>query len=261
MVGKIKLKEKRIKRLNQKSRDLSIKEGIFASAKDSFGTQFLSPFAIAINSSNSLVALMSSITGLLGPLFQIFGSRLIEKNTRKKVATKFTLLESISWLSFLIIGILFAKNIITQALPIIFLLFFSITTIALNTMIPAWFSWTGDIVSEKFRGRWISKRNLMIGFTALVLSIGASFFLEYMKKNNKLMIGFGILFFLAFTARIICYKLFKKQYEPQIKIKPGNKKLHILLAFISQSYFSVPKDARSSTTHLFIMNINNKRKL
>ena len=39
------------------------------------------------------------------------------------------------------------------------------------------------------------------------------------------------------------------------------KKLHILLAFISQSYFSVPKDARSSTTHLFIMNINNKRKL
>ena len=39
------------------------------------------------------------------------------------------------------------------------------------------------------------------------------------------------------------------------------KKLHISLVFISQSYFSVPKDARSSTTHLFIMNINNKRQL
>ena len=39
------------------------------------------------------------------------------------------------------------------------------------------------------------------------------------------------------------------------------KKLHISLVFISRSYFSVPKDFRSSTTHLFIMNINNKRKL
>ena len=39
------------------------------------------------------------------------------------------------------------------------------------------------------------------------------------------------------------------------------KKLHISVVFISQSYFSVPKDVRSSTTHLFIMNINNKRKL
>ena len=39
------------------------------------------------------------------------------------------------------------------------------------------------------------------------------------------------------------------------------KKLHISLVFLSQSYFSVPKDVRSSTTHLFIMNINNKRKL
>ena len=39
------------------------------------------------------------------------------------------------------------------------------------------------------------------------------------------------------------------------------KKLNISLVFISQSYFSVPKDVRSSTTHLFIMNINNKRKL
>ena len=39
------------------------------------------------------------------------------------------------------------------------------------------------------------------------------------------------------------------------------RKLNILLIFITQSYFSVPKDARLNTTHYLIMKINNKREL
>ena len=38
-------------------------------------------------------------------------------------------------------------------------------------------------------------------------------------------------------------------------------KLNISLAFITQSYFSVPKDVRLNLTHYFIMKINNKREL
>ena len=38
------------------------------------------------------------------------------------------------------------------------------------------------------------------------------------------------------------------------------RKLNISLVFITQSYFSVPKDVRLNTTH-FIMKINNKREL
>ena len=39
------------------------------------------------------------------------------------------------------------------------------------------------------------------------------------------------------------------------------RKLNILLVFITQSYFSAPKDVRLNSTHYFIMKINNKRKL
>ena len=38
-------------------------------------------------------------------------------------------------------------------------------------------------------------------------------------------------------------------------------KLNISLVFITQSYFSVPKDVRLNTTHYFIMKINNRREL
>ncbi len=215
------IEKKRMKTIKQKARNLSIKEGIFASANNSFGVQYLSPFAIAINSSNSLVAIMSSITGLLGPLSQIFGSKLIEKKTRKKVVTKGVLLESITWLSFIIISILFIKDVLKEILPAMFILFFSVYTIFFGLIVPGWFSWTGDIVSDKYRGRWFAKRNLLVGFTLLVLTIGASYFLEYMKENEMAMIGFITLFSLAFITRIICYSIFKKEYEPKLKIKPG----------------------------------------
>ena len=39
------------------------------------------------------------------------------------------------------------------------------------------------------------------------------------------------------------------------------RKLNISLAFITQSYFSVPKDVRLNSTHYLIMKINNKREL
>ena len=39
------------------------------------------------------------------------------------------------------------------------------------------------------------------------------------------------------------------------------RKINISLAFITQSYFSVPKDVKLNSTHYFIININNKREL
>ena len=39
------------------------------------------------------------------------------------------------------------------------------------------------------------------------------------------------------------------------------RKLNISLAFITQSYFKVPKDVRPNSTHFFIMKFPNKREL
>ena len=39
------------------------------------------------------------------------------------------------------------------------------------------------------------------------------------------------------------------------------RKLNISLVFITQSYFSVPKEVRLNSTHYLIMKIHNKREL
>lgn len=215
----IKKDSPRLKELKHHARRHSIKEGIFASAKSSFGDRYISPFAIAINTSNFLVALLTSISGLLGPLTQMFSSRLIEKHSRKKIILKTVFFESLMWLPLITIAILFYKGILTNTLPFLFLLSFSFYIILANMGSPAWFSWMGDIVDDKYRGRWFSKRNLISGFVAVVLAVSASFFLDYFKKNNWVMFGFIVLFSLALISRLMCWKTFKKQFEPKIKIK------------------------------------------
>jgi len=211
----------KVKELKHKARRTSIKEGIFASGRVSFGDRFISPFAIAINSSNSVVAMLSSIAGLLGPLSQTFGSRLIEKYPRKKILRKSVFFEALSWILMIVIAILFYFNILTEMLPLFLLLSFAIFTILVNIGHPAWFSWMGDIVDIEYRGRWFSKRNLLTGFVSIVIAILASFFLEYFKENHLTMEGFVILFSLALFARLVSWKLFKKQYEPKIKLEKG----------------------------------------
>lgn len=217
----IKKDSPRVEKLKKTARYQSIKEGIFCSARNSFGEYYVSPFAIAINASNSVVALLTSVMGLLGPLSMTFGSRLIERFSRKKIIRKSVLFEALMWIPMIAIAILYSAGIIVNALPLALLLAFAMYTILSNVAHPAWFSWIGDIVEEKHRGMWFSKRSLITGFISIILAITASFFLDFLKKNELTMWGFVILFLLALIARLISWQIFKKQYEPKIKLKKG----------------------------------------
>ena len=205
--------------LKHKARRLSIKEGIFASVKNSFGQSYISPFAIAINASNSLVAFLTSVSGIFGPLSQLFGSKLMRRHSRKKIVTQYVFLESLVWISFIIIAILFYKGIIVSVLPFLVLLFFSLYIIFGNVAYPPWFSWIGDIVDKKYRGRWFSKRRLIDGFVLGILTIVAAIFLDVFRERNFLMLGFIALFSLAFIFRVMSISIFKNQYEPKLKLK------------------------------------------
>ncbi len=216
------IKERGIKKLKHQARRLSIREGIFSSAKISFGDRFIHPFAIAINTSNPLVALLTSISGLLGPLSQLFSSQWFERYPRKKIVLLSVFIESLAWLPFITIAILFSLGILTNILPVLLLFSFSIYIIMANASHPHWFSWIGDLVDEEYRGRWFSKRNLLNGVFSVVLAILASIFLDYFKRINLAMIGFAILFSLALISRLISWFILKKQYEPKLSFKKEN---------------------------------------
>jgi MFS family permease len=211
----------RIERLKHSARRRSINEGVFATIKGSLGESYVTPFAIAINASNFLIGIFSSLSGLLGPLSQWQSSRLIEKYKRKNIVVKSVFLESITWLPLAILAFLFYKGIIVSTLPFVLLLFFSLYIIFANASGPAWFSWVGDLVKEDYRGEWFAKRNFKIGIATFISTLAAAFFLDFMKSKEMIMFGFIIMFLIAMVARLISCYLFTKTYEPKLNLKKG----------------------------------------
>ena len=73
------------------------------------------------------------------------------------------------------------------------------------------------------------------------------------NKTRKILIVFD---------DMIANMLSNKKLNPIVsELFIRGRKLNISLVFITQSYFSVPKDIRLNSTHYFIMKIPNKQEL
>jgi len=209
---------KSIEELKHQSRRYSIAEGMCASAKTYMGDNYVQPFAIALNASNPVVALLNSASGLLWPISQIYGSKLMEKYSRKKISLVIAFLRSLFWISLIILAILFYRNFHTAIIPALLLIFYGIYNILAGIAHPSWFSWIGDLVNEKYGGKWFSKRELFIGTSGAIALLISAVFLDLFKKPESLILGFAVLFFAAFLLRLGSSYFLSKQYEPKLKL-------------------------------------------
>ena len=209
----------------EEARNISIKEGSAASFSAGITYSYLTPYALALNAQPIHIGLLSSFSGLLAPIAQIFGSKLIGKVHRKKIVLSFVLLQALSWIPIAAIALLYWKNLLTDYLLYGLIVLYSIVSIFGGLSYPAWFSWMGDIVQEKERGRYYSKRNLVTGIVEIAAVLVGLAILSTLEKSGYAILGFGILFVLAFLFRFISYVLFHQQYSPsRFKL---NHKYHI----------------------------------
>lgn len=208
-----------IEKKKAEARKLSIKEGCFSTIQSGLGDTYVAPYALALQSSNFQIAMLSSIPSLLGPLTQKFGSRLIEKYSRKKIVVFSVIFQSLTWLPMILLAFLFWKGIWVSLLPLLLVIFFSTYVVFGDLAGPAWFSWMGDIVNENQRGKYFSLRNRITGFISLIATLIGAFFLDFFKNHSWVLLGFVIFFFIAMTSRFIASMIFRRKYEPKIKLE------------------------------------------
>ncbi|MBW6442290.1 MFS transporter [Patescibacteria group bacterium] len=209
-------------RINQETTmALSLKEGASSSVATGFGSSQITPFALALKANNFQIGLLSSFVGLLSPLAQIFGSRLLEKKDRKKVIITNVTLQALMWLPILTLGILFWKGFFQESSPNILILLYSLYVIFGAIAGPSWFSLMGDAVPEKIRGKYFSKRNKITGTVSLIATLIAAFFLDYFQTKGIVLVAFSILFFFACIFRLIAAGLFTKHKEKKLELKEG----------------------------------------
>ena len=204
------------KALREKSLRTSIKEGASASVMLGLGDSYIAPYAIAVGASAPEIAILASIPNLLGGLSQLSTTKLMERRSRKTVTTKAVLAQALMWLP--IIGSIFLYSKELRFIPLLIILLWTIYLVCGNSGAPAWLSWMGDIVPEDKRGRYFGLRNTICNSVLLTATLLGAVFLDYLKKRNLLFLGFGTLFFLAMTFRLISAFLLTKQYEPELKV-------------------------------------------
>ncbi len=203
----------------KETRKLSIIEGSFASIAGGAGENYITPYALALNANNAQIGFLSSFPGILGPLTQIIGSKLMEKYDRKKLIVLFVAFQAFSWLLFVLTGIFFL-NKFNPALIIPFLMVSYILFVTFGSLAhPSWFSMMGDIVPENIRGRYFSKRNRIAGLISITATIIAALWLDYTNNINLAIIGFITLFVISSIGRFISAYFFTKHYVPKIKFK------------------------------------------
>ncbi len=210
-----------------KSLNLSIKEAGTSSLMTGFGINYLNPYALALNATSSQIGILYAIMSLVPALVQLKASRLIEKFSRKKTVIYGVLLQTLMLIPIILTSYLF---IIGYEYTIWILITFIGLFYAFGALSgPAWFSWMGSLVPEDKRGIYFSKRNKIAGTVTLIATISAALIIEYFRGLQQLtifgitleafIIGFGILFLIAFLGRFTSFFLFTKKYEPRIKIR------------------------------------------
>ena len=204
--------------LKAKALKTSIKEGGAAAAASSLGDNYITPYALALGAQPVHIGFLSSFSGLTYYLSQFFGAKMLEKYPRKNIVTKFVLFNAIMWLIIASLGIFLFKSV-DGSLIYILILSYSLLMFLSGIAYPAWFSWMGDLAPEKERGKYFSKRNRVINISGLVVVFASAFLLDLFKTKGYVLIGFSVLFALAFCFRFISYLLLKRQYSPKFKQK------------------------------------------
>ena len=215
-MNKISKKDEELKK--EKTRKLSIQEGAFSSVMSGIAEPFITPFALALQSTNFQIGLISAVSGLAGPLAQLKGSKLIEKNSRVNVIVRFVTLQAFIWLPILILGLFFMNNLFLKSLPILLIIFYALYAIFGSLAGPAYFSLMGDLVPKKIRGIYFGKRNRISTTIALIATFAASFILDFFKTKGYLLIGFSIIFLIAGISRFIASRIFDRHYEPSLTL-------------------------------------------
>lgn len=220
--------------------NLSIVEGSIANLSIVTADNYMIPFGLFLGIPGSGIGIITSFNGLLAPFGQIFGSKLMETQSRRKILPRWLNLQSMTWLLLIVLTILFSNSFLSTGSSIIFLAVYVSYIILGNVMGPAWFSLMADIVPNEKRGDYFGKRNFVTSIVGLAFIYLVSIILDNYKALDNLALGFIIVFAIAFLTRQVSVLLIKKHYYPHVVYERRDTvKLSTFLKNLSKTNFGI----------------------
>ncbi|MBI5229372.1 MFS transporter [Candidatus Micrarchaeota archaeon] len=195
------------------SMEASVKDGCAWSVMDGIGTQYMTPFAYAMNAGEVEIGFLTSIPQLVSSFIQPVGARLAHKWSRKQLVVLSAFVQALMWIPILLIPFVFGNGA-----KLVF--FFSLVALFGSILVPAWTSMMGDLVPQHERGAYFGRRNKISVFVTVVSSILAAFILYFFRNySDNVFYGFSVLFFIAFLARVVSGYYLNRMHEPHREVE------------------------------------------
>jgi len=193
---------------------LSIKDGFFTGMMNGFGDRYIPAFALFLGSSNFLIALITTVPGLLGNFAQLFSVNLIKKGSRKRVVVINAAVQAFLWLPIIFVGLLYYYYESMRFIsPILLLVIYSCLIIVGSVAGPIWNSWMRDLVSVN-KGKYFGVRNQIVNIAIILSMLFSGVILNFFSASEAIF-GFLIIFVLATISRFVSVIYLARQYEPR----------------------------------------------
>jgi len=150
-------------------------------------------FALYLGASSFQIGLLGALQAIAG-ISGLFGAYLVEERTERRRFVAFLSGGPRAAWFILAIAALFLGKSLTLGLLLVLM---AASWITINLAIPAWFSIMNDLVPERRRGRYYSKRNVAMGIVALIASPLAGRFLDVFQQSYGPRAAYATLFAIA----------------------------------------------------------------
>ncbi len=200
------------KKLTQR---LSVWEGSLWSVMWGMGESYIAPFALFLGAGNLAMAYIGTAYALITAIAQVAGARILDWTGRRKpIITLGILVQALTFIPLFLLPLWLPKAGIV-ALVVCVTLYFA----AFGVGVSPWISLMGDVVDPDERGRYFSNRARICTYAMTAALLGSGLIANGFRKAGYTAAGFGLIFGIAATARLICIPLIRRHYDAPIKVQ------------------------------------------
>ena len=193
---------------SRRGRSLLWWDGLVSSISESFITNFVNPFALALTATNTQIGWLSSLANLASALALFPGARLVERTGHRK---RIVVLTSGGAARLLLLAIALVPTLIQgQAAIYAFIALIALRAFFSQLGYPAWSSLVADLVPASIRGRYFASRNIALAVAALIFTPLAG----KLAASLGLPQGYQVGFFVAGLIGFIATAIFSRIPEP-----------------------------------------------
>ena len=188
----------------------SIYDGMAFSVMTGGGETYFTPFALFLKATAGQIAMLSTFAPLLGSLAQLLSVWLDHHSGRRKpIILSGASLQALTWIP--LFGLIWFADT-RPILPLFLILTLYYAGGHLTT--PCWIRLMGDIVPERRRGRYFAYRTRLVAIFSLTALIISGTILHFFDAQGRTWAGFGLIFIIAFCARLISISQLRQMQEP-----------------------------------------------